>query len=172
MNKESKRGQTSLDFLMTYGWALLLIVIVVGALFALGIFNVGSFVGQRATGFPQVGVDAWNINSIGTLTLRLQNFAGTDIRVTGVNVTYGTIAFSYPISNVSIPNSRTSDAFPVGNITGLSPGQYYTLPLRITYTDPNNFVYTETGTISGTVGAGAAAVSSTVSVTISPISAS
>jgi len=149
------KGQTSLDFLMTYGWAVLLVVVVVASLFALGVFNSGSFLGPRATGFAQVGVIAWNVNAAGVLALRLQNFAGMDINVVNIEATYGTSHFPYDITNVSIPNGKISDTFTVGAISGLAPGQYYTLPLRIVYTDINGFNYTETGTISGTVGAGA-----------------
>ena len=149
------KGQTSLDFLMTYGWAVLLVVVVVASLFALGVFNAGSFLGPRATGFSQLGVIAWNINAAGILSLKLQNFAGMDINVINIEATYGTSHYSYDITNVSIPNSKISDTFTVGAIGGLAPGQYYTLPLRITYIDLNGFNYTETGTISGTVGAGA-----------------
>jgi len=155
MQPEPPKGQTSLDFLMTYGWALLLIVVVVGALFTLGVFNVGSFIGPRATGFSQLGVIGWNVNAAGILSLRLQNFAGMDINVINIEATYGTSNYSFLITNVSIPNSKISDTFTVGAISGLAPGQYYTLPLRITYIDLNGFNYTETGTISGTVGAGA-----------------
>ena len=148
-------GQTSLDFMMTYGWALLLVVVVVSSLFALGVFNAGSFLGPRATGFAQVGVLAWNVNAAGVLALRLQNFAGMDITVINIEATFGNSHFPYDITNVSIPNGKVSDTFTVGAISGLAPGQYYTMPLRITYTDFNGFNYTETGTISGTVGAGA-----------------
>jgi len=148
-------GQTSLDFLMTYGWAVLLVVVVVASLFALGVFNAGSFLGPRATGFAQIGVIAWNVNAAGDLALRLQNFAGMDINIINIEATYGISHFSYDITNVSIPNSKISDTFTVGTISGLAPGQYYTMPLRISYTDLNGFNYTETGTISGTVGAGA-----------------
>jgi len=155
MKPQPRKGQTSLDFLMTYGWAVLLVVVVVASLFALGIFNAGSFMGPRATGFSQIGVIAWNVNAAGILSLKLQNFAGMDINVINIEATYGTSHYSYDITNVSIPNSKISDTFTVGAIGGLTPGQYYTLPLRITYIDLNGFNYTETGTISGTVGAGA-----------------
>jgi len=149
------RGQTSLDFLMTYGWAISLVAIVIGALFALGIFNVGSFLGPRTTGFSQVSVIAWNINSAGDFSLKLQNFAGKGIRVAVITVTRGTSSISYNITNVSIPDGKVSNTFTVGTISGLAPGQYYTLPLRIIYADLNGFNYTDTGTISGTVGTGA-----------------
>jgi len=160
--RAKKEGQTSFDFLMTYGWALLLIVIVIGALFALGVFNVGSFTGPTATGFAQIGMIDWNVNNSGSLSLKLQNLAGMDIRVTGVSGLYGNSNFSYIISNVSIPNGEASDVFNVGTIGSVSPGLYYTLPLRITYTDFSGFNYTETGTISGTVGGGAVSPSGPV----------
>ncbi|MFH0818177.1 MAG: hypothetical protein V1909_06125, partial [Candidatus Micrarchaeota archaeon] len=35
-----KRGQAAMEYLMTYGWAILVIVIVLAALLYLGIFNV------------------------------------------------------------------------------------------------------------------------------------
>ena len=143
------RGQTSLDFLMTYGWALLIIFIVVGVMFALGIFNVGAFIGPRVTGFNQLNVVAWNIDSAGNLKFKLQNYAGMDIRVVKVEALNEGSSYTYNINNVSIPNGMVSGIIPVGVISGLTAGTYYTLPLRITYTDPSGFAYTETGTFTG-----------------------
>ena len=80
---------------MTYGWALLLIVIIVGALFALSIFNVGSFTGSRATGFAQVGVTDWNIDPSGYLSLRSRTWPAWIISVTNINGPYGTGNFSF-----------------------------------------------------------------------------
>jgi hypothetical protein len=34
-----KKGQTGLDFVITYGWTLVLIVLIVGALFIFGVFE-------------------------------------------------------------------------------------------------------------------------------------
>ena len=34
-----KRGQTSLAYLMKYGWAILIIIVVLGAMFSLGMFS-------------------------------------------------------------------------------------------------------------------------------------
>ena len=50
-----KKGQAALDFLMTYGWAIALVVIVAAALFALGVFDVSNFVGTKAAGFSATG---------------------------------------------------------------------------------------------------------------------
>ncbi len=36
---KNKKGQSAMEYLMTYGWAILVIVVVVGALYAMGVFN-------------------------------------------------------------------------------------------------------------------------------------
>jgi hypothetical protein len=147
------KGQSALDFLMTYGWALLLIVLAVGALFALGVFNMGSFVGARAVGFTQVGVSAWRLNPTGNLTLQLANRAGTDISVTNITTTYQTqtIVANY---SLSLSNGVTSNVTAPINFTGtFTAGTTYSIPVVITYTDKlTNFVYQTTGTLTGVVG--------------------
>jgi hypothetical protein len=44
-NSRSERAQSAMEYLMTYGWAILIIAIVLGALFSLGVFSGSSFVG-------------------------------------------------------------------------------------------------------------------------------
>lgn len=39
-----KKGQAAMEYLMTYGWAILIIIVVVGALFAMGVFKTESAV--------------------------------------------------------------------------------------------------------------------------------
>jgi len=39
-----KKGQAAMEYLMTYGWAILIIIVVVGALFAMGVFKTSSSV--------------------------------------------------------------------------------------------------------------------------------
>lgn len=43
-----RKGQTALEYLMTYGWAILIIVIVGAALYALGVFSPGTFAAGKA----------------------------------------------------------------------------------------------------------------------------
>ena len=37
----SSKGQAAMEFLMTYGWAILIVIIAIGALYALGVFSGG-----------------------------------------------------------------------------------------------------------------------------------
>jgi len=36
-----RKGQAAMEYLMTYGWAILIIIVVVAALYAMGVFKVG-----------------------------------------------------------------------------------------------------------------------------------
>ena len=147
------KGQTALDFLMTYGWALLLIVLVIGALFALGVFDIGSFVGSRATGFAQVGVAAWRVDNNGTLTTQLTNRVGSDIRVDSVSWTYRGTSGSNASVNTSVANGQTSATLALGTIGGAASGASYSIQMTIGYTDLNtNFPYQSSGTITGQFG--------------------
>ena len=46
-----RKGQCAMEYLMTYGWALLVIIIVGAALFALGVLNPATYQQRRCNGF-------------------------------------------------------------------------------------------------------------------------
>ena len=52
--KLTKKSQSAMEYLMTYGWAILIIAIVLVALFQLGIFNANSFAPRAQPGACQV----------------------------------------------------------------------------------------------------------------------
>lgn len=147
-----RKAQAGLDFLMTYGWALLLIVLVVGALFALGVFDIGSFTGSKASGFAEIGVVGWKLDTGGILTAKFENHAGTDINISEINATYKTQSVSYATA-FNVDNGEQSGTITVGTFSSPgSKGSSYTVKMDITYSDRNTgFVYTNSGTITGKV---------------------
>ncbi len=48
------KSQSAMEYLMTYGWAILIIAVVLGALFSLGVFNGSSFAPKAQPGSCQV----------------------------------------------------------------------------------------------------------------------
>jgi hypothetical protein len=138
---------------MTYGWAILLVILVAGALFALGIFDVGSMVGNRAVGFTQVAIDGFKVASDGTLTVQLENQVGSPISIDYVNATYlgTTVGNSAPgVTNLGVGSSTS--AIDVGDIGDVASGNSYTIALKIGYTDKtSDFSYVESGTLNGAV---------------------
>ncbi len=49
-----RKSQSAMEYLMTYGWAILIIAVVLGALFQLGVFNAGAFAPRASPGACQV----------------------------------------------------------------------------------------------------------------------
>jgi uncharacterized protein (UPF0333 family) len=84
MKNFNKKGQAAMEFLMTYGWAILAAVIVIGALGSYFYFNQGGSVNVFAAA-PFYAVAAQlNVNEI---QLELENKGGEDLRSVVVNVT-------------------------------------------------------------------------------------
>lgn len=62
-----RKAQSAMEYLMTYGWAILIVIVVVAALYALGVFQVG---GQGVTCSPCFSNFAYVDYSAGTLLVR------------------------------------------------------------------------------------------------------
>jgi len=54
LRKASAKAQSAMEYLMTYGWAILIIAVVLGALFQLGVFNPMTFAPKAPPGSCQV----------------------------------------------------------------------------------------------------------------------
>ena len=77
-----RKGQAAMEFLMTYGWAILVVLIVIGALAYFGVLNPQQFLPQKcqfSTGL--VCVDK-QLTSDGAYKLRISNGLGNAIEVT------------------------------------------------------------------------------------------
>src|SRR3989338_1955535 len=144
-----RKGQAALDFLMTYGWAIALVVIIAAVLFALGIFDVSNFVGSKAAGFSGVAVTGWKFDTAGGFTMKVSNQVGQPITVSNISVTIGSNT-----SNVATPfDLATGEASATQTFSGFASqiaGSGYTAKVTIAYTYKNSgFDYTSTGTLTG-----------------------
>jgi hypothetical protein len=153
---DSKKGQAALDFMMTYGWAILLVVIIAVALFAMGIFEPANFVGSKAAGFGGVVVqsNSWSIDSAGTFSMKVTNTVGNPVRLDSINVTIASASVLVPVSNVTIANGQDSAIFTsaTGAFGPQSVGAGYSAKVNIKYTDlVSSFPQTSSGTLTGKV---------------------
>ena len=150
------KGQTAVEYLMTYGWAILIILIVAGVLAYYGIFAPAGFLGPTARGFGQVQVlNPWSITaSTGNMVLAVGNRVSGSISFT--NVTYTTdsgqtvVATGALTGNTSLTaGSNGVISIPGTAITGKVAGDPYTADLVIYYTYEGQ-TFSSAGTISGT----------------------
>jgi uncharacterized protein (UPF0333 family) len=84
----TNKGQAAMEFLMTYGWAILIVVIAVAALAAFGVFNPGQFAQERcqgsATGFACSGLAAYSLTPDNQIRFELTNGASEVINITSI----------------------------------------------------------------------------------------
>jgi hypothetical protein len=146
------KGQTAIEYLMTYGWAILIILIVAGVLAYYGIFAPAGFLSPTARGFGQVQVlNPWSlVASDGALTINLENRVGGAITITGMTVDVGDGATACDVNpDVDITSGSKQVVSCTAAGLGGTQGQSYTATIAIAYTyQTGNF--TSTGTISGT----------------------
>ena len=148
-----KKGQSALEYLMTYGWAILIIIIVGGVLYYYGVFSPSKLVGESKVGFSKIQVDQWGITG-SDLNLILENRAGDDINITEIYID-GTAGLSDSI--YMNPGEKLSTWQPVSIPSNKVPsaGEAYRFDVTIEYFYPNidatgSTRFNSTGTLSGT----------------------
>jgi hypothetical protein len=141
-----KRGQSALEYLVTYGWAILAIVIVAALLWAMGIFNPGGLVGtgNKASGFTFNILDQKYAAT--TLTLSLANTQGKKVLVTGI-----TVAGAGTMTNTTLNTGESAVIDVTGAAScGAAGDKYSDLAVVINYDIVGGIAgHTDSGTISG-----------------------
>jgi len=86
-----KKSQAALEFLTTYAWAFLVIIIMIGALAYFGVLSPSKLLPDRCNFGAEVGCnkDTMVVNNVNdnTLAMRLENNVGAPITVTSATVT-------------------------------------------------------------------------------------
>lgn len=125
-----KHAQTALEYLVTYGWAILVIVII-AALFWM-YFNPSDWIGgEQASGFSglTIGAGDFKLSSDGNLSIIISNGLANSVVVT--NVSCGSASVS---PNTQLHSgSKSSEILVAGTgITG-NKGEPYSITVSITY---------------------------------------
>jgi len=134
------KAQSAMEYLMTYGWAILIIAVVLGALFSLGVFSGASLLGTTciaSSGYLCTGL----VLHGGTLSF-------TFGQSTGVNWVAANV---FLLSGSAAPSSVPSNC--VDPIGGLASGQTTTVTLTTPPGTCGNTALPTTvgGTIAGSV---------------------
>lgn len=81
-----KKGQAAMEFLMTYGWAILAAVIAIGVLAYFGVFSPSKYVPEMCTLNAPLGCDEHAITATSGVQLVVRNGAGDSIDISSVAV--------------------------------------------------------------------------------------
>ncbi len=153
-----KKAQAAMEYLMTYGWAIIIVIIVAAALYAMGLFSPGQQ--SIATGFNNLGKPepgAWQMLNDGTTTVKMANNAPYSVSVTAVTVDMGATS----CTNVQLNGQSNITAgvdLGIGadfNITAdcgsPTSGSVYNVDIEMSGTNDKGLQFRETGRVTGTV---------------------
>jgi hypothetical protein len=136
----NKKGQGALEYLMTYGWALLVIVVVGAALFALGVLNPSTYTQKSCRGF---NFFQYQDQQMSTTAFRLQLLNGANpVAITnmavinGGNGDLGALTITDDTSNPltgTVSQGQKITIAGASDPTNSTAGQPYTYTIRVTY---------------------------------------
>ena len=136
-----------MEFLMTYGWAILVVLVAIGALAYFGVLNPSRFLPSSCTIAPGIGCDDFKVDgTAGTVQLLLRNGMGNDLTGVTVDVTEGTCAQATP--------GAWDDGTVLGGATGITlsctgiSGSQFKGDVIVTYTGSSGIDHTVTGSLT------------------------
>ena len=137
---KSKRSQSALEYMMTYGWAILIIVIVAVILYSRGIFNPSSSITFTSSGFSPFTVSSSLCNNIGYKIAVLAGPIPNNANSLTINKVYltsatgaNTTTASYTLTNPVTLKSGQSTTIIIPNVACNSANTHYSLSAKIQY---------------------------------------
>jgi len=159
-NGRGAKGQSAMEYLITYGWAILIIAIALGVLFELGLFNPSSFVSTSCIFPADFSCIFSALSSNGMLTVNMQQSTSSPINITAIgcnsndslsHMVYFPNGIDVQIgSNVTITGNSTATLQCWSNNTVFTgnPGALFKGYVVINYTDiQTGFPHTISGTV-------------------------
>ncbi len=144
--KKCKKGQGALEYLMTYGWALLIIVVVGAALYALGVLNPSTYTQSRCTGFQYF---VWQDQKLNTSSYSVSVLNGnSDVTITALSINSQTVTMAGSQNASAGGKATLSGTVAVGK----SAGEAFSYTVVITYDSIGGIqAKTDTATCTGKI---------------------
>ena len=144
----NKKGQAAMEFLMTYVWAILVVLVAIGALAYFGVLNPSRFLPSSCTIAPGIGCDDFKVTTA-DVQLILRNGLGDDL--TAVTVTVPGCAASAEADGDDAWNNAAvlggADGILADTCANGAAGSRYQQDVTITYTGSSGISHTATGTV-------------------------
>lgn len=87
MQNKIQKGQAAMEFLMTYGWAILVVLIAIGALAYFGVLNPGRYLPRTCTLMPGLDCAEFKVDSSDTqVQIVIRNGVGDSIDFSSLNI--------------------------------------------------------------------------------------
>lgn len=85
--KMEKKGQAAMEFLMTYGWAILVVLVAIGALAYFGVLSPEKLLPRTCTLVAGLSCSEFKVTKAGTATIVVLNGMGKDLESISMTLT-------------------------------------------------------------------------------------
>ncbi len=150
-----KKGQAAMEFLMTYGWAILAAIVAIGVLAYFGVFSPGKLAGSSAIVNNPFYAKAWQVSTPGNISLELTNNGGDGLIISMINVSQTGSSTPITCTNQTIagilnPGTDKLVTIPCG--ASLTTGNSFAGNILIVYSKSGSSLnQTSTGTIRSSI---------------------
>ena len=118
----TKKSQAAIEFLVTYGWAILGVIIAIAALSYFGVFNTTNYTKDMCDFGSQFNCEDYIIHQDGWVALKLRNNFGTAITVTGVDISIDDYKYSCYKYQTTACNTDFTTTVPPDAPCDINPG--------------------------------------------------
>src|SRR3989338_16898 len=151
-----RKGQAAMEFLMTYGWAILVVLVAIGALAFFGVLNPARFLPSSCTITPGIGCDDFVVlNTAGgdSVQLFLRNGLGADLTAVTVAMVGCTASLEANGDDAGTDGAVLggADGIPLTACGTGSVGARFKEDVTVTYTTGAGATHTRTGLITSSV---------------------
>jgi hypothetical protein len=138
------KAQSAMEYLMTYGWAILIIAVVLGVLFQLGVFNSSSFAPRSPPGSCQVLRTSGTASLVGQCSGILPKFVTDFTQINGRD-TYISVSGSKSTNFMTASNAITVSAwvYPTNDV-GHTSNQWYVVS-KLNYPNAGFWFFLQNG---------------------------
>ncbi len=149
-----RKGQAAMEFLMTYGWAILVVLVAIGALAYFGVLSPSKFLPKSCTLEPGLSCEDFKATT-NSVQLIMRNGRGEDLSNVDVSVQDCTTADANADGDDTWSDGATLGGTGGITVTGCSnfgtAGSRVKKSITITYTTASGINHTASGEFTGKI---------------------
>ncbi len=149
MFKKVKKAQAAMEFLMTYGWAILVVLVAIGALAYFGVLNPGKYLPASCVVAPGISCDDFVVRSGGDATVILRNGMGQSL--SSVSLTIPTCTINTADATIADGATGTYTFTACGAPGTLTAGSQFKQDMVFSYIGSGGLPHNKTGTLAVSV---------------------
>ena len=148
MSKMFGKSQAAMEFLMTYGWAILVVLVAIGALAYFGVLSPDRFLPSKCTLPAGIACTDFKISTASGATIVLRNGLGFDTTGVTIGVSGCTSPVATTLSNGEQKQLIATSCKQVDGVTPIAAGSKFSGDVNVSYINADT---TLTHKVQGTI---------------------